>query len=32
MAELVTQWLLGNLGTDLDAVTDYTVKRVLIRN
>ena len=30
MAELVTQWLLGNLGTDVDAVTDYTVKRVLI--
>lgn len=32
MAELVTQWLLGTLGTDLDAVTDYTVTRVLTRN
>ena len=30
MTELVCQWLLGGLGTDVDAVTDYALKRVLI--
>ena len=30
MTELVCQWLLGALGTDLDKVTDYALRRVLI--
>jgi AcrR family transcriptional regulator len=29
MTELVGQWLLGGLGSDVDAVTDYALKRVL---
>lgn len=29
MAELVSQWLLGTLGTDVDAVTDDALKRVM---
>lgn len=32
MSELVNQWLLGSLGSDVDAVTDYALKRVLIAN
>lgn len=29
MTELVQQWLTGRLGSDLDAVLDYALKRVL---
>ncbi len=30
MAELAQQWLAGDLGTDLDAVVDHTVRFVLL--
>jgi AcrR family transcriptional regulator len=30
MAELAQQWLCGNLGDDLDAVVDHTVRLVLL--
>ena len=30
MAELAQQWLSGNLGADLDAVVDHTVRLVLL--